>query len=165
VLDAIKKVSGFVKSNEAEFTRQVREASAVHQTETAKSHKKLISKEQKRVDELNTLIRRIYEDSVSGKLTDKRFVLLSAEYEQEQGELEQSIKTLQAELDSFDADTVRTDKFIEIVKKYTDFTELTAPRFTNMLKKIMVHEADKSSGERTQKVDIYLNFIGSLTCR
>lgn len=160
VLDAIKKVSGFVKSNEAEFIHQVREASAVRQMETAKSHKKQIAKEQKRVEELNTLIRRIYEDNVSGKLTDKRFALLSAEYEREQAELEQSIKTLQAGLDSFDADTVRADKFIEIVKKYTDFTELTAPMIHEYVEKIVVHEADKSSGERTQKVDIYLNFIG-----
>lgn len=160
VLDAIKKVSGFVKSNEAEFIRQVREASAIRQTETARSHKKQIAKEQKRVDELNTLIRKIYEDNVSGKLTDKRFALLSAEYEREQAELEQAIKTLQTELDSFDSDTVRADKFIEIVKKYTDFTELTAPMIHEYVEKIVVHEADKSSGERTQKVDIYLNFIG-----
>jgi len=160
VLDAIKKVSGFAKSNEAEFIRQVREVSTVRQMETARSHKKQIAKEQKRVDELNTLIRRIYEDNVSGKLTDKRFSLLSAEYEREQAELEHSIKTLQAGLDSFDADTARADKFIEIVKRYTDFTELTAPMIHEYVEKIVVHEADKSSGERTQKVDIYLNFIG-----
>ena len=159
-LDAIQSVSRFVKTNEAEFVKQVRESSAVQQEEAAKSHKRRIAKEQKRIAELNTLIRRIYEDNVNGKLTDKRFELLSQEYEQEQDELEQSIARLQAELDSFHADSARADKFIKIVKKYTDFSELTPQMIAEYIEKIVVHEADKSSGERQQQVDIYLNFIG-----
>lgn len=159
-LDAIKSVSSFVKANEAEFIRQVRESSAVQQDEAAKTHKRRITKEQKRIAELNTLIRRIYEDNVSGKLTDKRFELLSQEYEQEQTELEQSISRLQSELDSFHSDSARADKFIEIVKKHTDFSELTPQMIAEYIEKIVVHEADKSSGERQQAVDIYLNFIG-----
>lgn len=159
-LDAIKSVSGFVKSNEAEFVKQVRETSAVRQEETAKNHKRRIAKEQKRVSELNTLIRKIYEDNASGKITDKRFELLSQEYEREQAELEQSIELLQAELDNFNADSVRADKFIEIVKRHTDFSELTPQMINEYIEKIVVHEADKSSGEREQQVDIHLNFIG-----
>lgn len=159
-LEAIKTVSGFVKSNEAEFIRQVREISAIRQEQTAKAHRRRITKEQKRVAELNTLIRKIYEDNVAGRLTDKRFEILSAEYEDEQAALEQSIESLQAELDSFNADGVRADRFIEIVKRYTDFSELTAPMINEFIEKIIVHEADRSSGEREQQVDVYLNFIG-----
>ncbi len=160
VLDAIKSVSGFVKKSEADFIKQVREASAVRREETAKSHKKRIAKEQKRMAELDTFIRKIYEDNVSGKLTDKRFEILSTEYEREQSELEQSIAILQAELNGFNDDSIRADKFIEIVRKYTDFTELTTPMIHEFVEKIVVHEADKYGGERVQKVDIYLNFIG-----
>ena len=159
-LDAIQSVSGFVKSNEAEFVKQVREASIVRQTETANAHKRRISKEQKRVAELNILIRKIYEDNVSGKLTDKRFELLSAEYEREQAELERSTELLQAELDSFNADSTRADRFIEIVKRHTDINELTPAMIHEFIERIVVHEADKSSGERKQDVDIHLNFIG-----
>ncbi len=160
VLDAIKTVSSFVKTDEAEFIKQVREASNVQQEETAKAHKKRIAKEQKRVAELNTLIRKIYEDNVSGKLNDKRFEVLSAEYESEQEQLEKTIASLQAEIDLFNSDSVRADKFIEIVKRYTDFEELTPQMINEFVQKIIVHEADKSSGERCQQVDIYLNFIG-----
>lgn len=110
--------------------------------------------------ELNTLIQKIYEDNVNGKLTDKRFALLSAGYEREQEALEQSIETLQSELDGFHADSERADKFIAVVKKYTDLTELTPAMINEFIEKIMVYEADKSSGERIQQVDIYLNFIG-----
>ena len=159
-LDAIKSVSGYVKNNEAEFIRQVRESSIIKQEESAKTHKQKIAKEQKRIAELNTLIRRIYEDNVSGKLTDKRFEILSTEYEQEQTELEQSIECLQAEIDSFNADSVRADKFIDIVKRHTDFDELTPQMIVEYIEKIVVHEADKSSGESNQQVDVYLNFIG-----
>jgi len=159
-LDAIKTVSNYAITNETEFINRVREASAIRQDEAAKAHKKRIAKEQKRVAELHTLIRRIYEDNVNGKLTDKRFELLSAEYEQEQAELEKSIIQKQSELDSFNADSARAGQFMCLVKKYTDFTELTPMMIGEFIEKIIVYEADKSSGEREQDVDIYLNFIG-----
>ena len=159
-LEAIKSVSGYVKTNEADFIRQVRETSTIRQAETARAHNKRIQKEQKRIAELNTLFRKVYEDNASGKLTDKRFELLSQEYEREQSELEQSIITLQAELDSYNADGEKADKFIAIVKRHTDFSELTPQMLAEYIEKIVVHEADKTSGERHQNVDIHLNFIG-----
>ena len=159
-LEAIKSVSGYVKTNEAEFIRQVRESSTIRQEETAKAHNKRIQKEQKRIAELNTLIRRIYEDNVSGKLTDKRFELLSQEYEHEQSELEKSMAQLQTEINSYNADGEKADKFIAVVKRHTDFSELTPQMLAEYIEKIVVHEADKSSGERHQQVDIHLNFIG-----
>jgi hypothetical protein len=160
LLDTIRAASAYAKESEAEFIRQVREASTIRREEAAKAHRRRITKEQKRVAELNTLIRKIYEDNASGKLTDKRFALLSSDYEREQDGLEQSIAKLQSELDSFNADGERADRFIELVKKYTDFTELTTPMINEFVDRIVVYEADKSSGEREQDVDIYLNFIG-----
>ena len=109
---------------------------------------------------LDTLIRRTYEDNVLGRLSDKRFALLSEGYEQEQEKLGESIQAMQAELDSYNADSVRAEKFIEIVKKYTDFSELTTPMLNEFVEKIVVHAPDTSSGKRVQKVDVYLNFLG-----
>jgi hypothetical protein len=160
VLDAIKSASGLVRENEAEFVRQIRESSAIQQGETVKAHQKRMAKEQKRITELNGLIRRTYEDNYNGKLSDKQFEMLSSDYEREQSQLEESIAQLQAELDSFNADTDRADRFIDIVKRYTDFSELTPSMITEFVDKILVYEADKASGEREQAVDIYLNFIG-----
>ena len=160
ILYTIKAASVFVKSNEAEFVKQIREASEVQQEETAKAYKKNLTKSQKRVAELNTLIRKIYEDNVSKKLSDKRFELLSQEYEQEQEELEKSIIEMQTAIDNFQADSTRADKFIELTKRYTDFSELTAAMINEFVEKILVYEAEKVGYERIQKVDIYLNFIG-----
>ena len=159
-LEAIKAASSEVKSNEAEFVAKLREESAIRQEESAKTHRQKIAQGQRRIKELDSLIKRIYEDNFSGKLSDKRFATLSEEYEQEQSELERSIEQLQSELDAFTADTDRTERFIHIVNKYTDLSELTPAMITEFIDKIVVHEADKSSGERTQRVDIYLNFIG-----
>jgi DNA invertase Pin-like site-specific DNA recombinase len=159
-LEAIQSVSEYVKSDEAEFVNRVREASAIRQDETARSYKKRVVKEQKRINELHVLIRNIYEDNVNGKLSDKRFELLSAEYENEQTELEESVMQLQAELDSFDTDSARAEQFISLVQRYTDFTELTPMMLAEFIEKIIVYEADRSSGEREQAVDIHLNFIG-----
>ena len=158
VLETIQSVSAFVKEQEAEFVRKVREDSTIRGGEIEKSHKKRIAREEKRIAELGTLIRRIYEDNVSGRLTDKRFEVLSQEYEQEQAELEKSAEQLQAELDAFRAESNRMDRFIELVKRHTDFSELTPTMIAEFVEKILVHEADKSSGERQQDVEIYLNY-------
>lgn len=160
VLDTIKAATAQVETDEADFVKQIREASELQQEETAKAYMKNLAKAQKRVVALNTLIRKIYEDNVSGKLTDKRFELLSAEYEQEQEGLEKSIIETQAAIDGFNADSMRADKFIELTKRYRDFSELTTPMLNEFIEKIVVYEAGKLDGERVQDVDIYLNFIG-----
>jgi hypothetical protein len=159
-LEAIKAVSEYVNEREEDFIRQVRETSAIRQVETAKTHRRRMDKEQKRAAELDTLIKRLYEDYVGGRLTGKRFELLSQEYEQEQTELDISISRLQAELDDFAADGKKAERFIAIVKRHTDFSELTGQMIAEYIDRIIVHEADWSSGERHQQVDIHLNFIG-----
>ncbi|MDE7010771.1 MAG: DUF4368 domain-containing protein, partial [Oscillospiraceae bacterium] len=92
--------------------------------------------------------------------SEKRFELLSGEYEREQEALEESIAKAQAELDAFEADTTRVDQFLALTKKYTDFSVLTTPMIYEFVDKILAHAPDRSTGDRTQEVDIYLKFIG-----
>jgi len=126
-----------------------------------KTQRKKLAASQRRRDELDKLIQRIYEDNVAGRITDKRFEVLSAEYEQEQSGLEQAISELQAEVDSFDDSAARAENFLELTRRYKDFSELTAPMLHEFVEKIVIHErAEKRVQFTTQKVDIYLNFIG-----
>ncbi len=162
ILDALKAVSNFVKHNESEFVQMVMEKSSIHQVETAKIHKKRLSECQKRVGELDMLIKKLYEDNVTGKLSDKRFEKLSSDYEKEQDELEQVVSQLQKELNNYEEKTLQTDKFLSLIDKYTNFEELTTPMLNEFVQKIIVHEGDKSSGKRKQRVDIYFNFIGMI---
>jgi hypothetical protein len=90
----------------------------------------------------------------------QRFEILSREYEEEQEGLEKQIAELQAALERFEEDGGRADKFIKLVRRYTDFTELTTPMLNEFVEKILVHEAERMNGRRAQKVEIYLNFIG-----
>ena len=161
-MEVIKATSTYVMEHEADFIEKVRSATELQQESEAKALKKRLSREQKRIKELNTLIKKIYEDNVNGKLSDKRFELLLADYETEQSELELSVATLEKTLDDYQENADNVDKFIELVHRYTGFTELTTPIIHEFVDKIVVHEADKSSGDRIQQIDIYLKYVGKL---
>ena len=159
-LETIRGATVYARENEAEFIKIIREASAVRQGEAAKNHKRQITKNEKRIAELDTLFRKTYEDFSAGLLNENRFRQLSGGYESEQEILKKQTAELKAELAQFDTDSLRADKFLELARRYSDFTELTAPMLHEFVEKIFVHEADKSSGKREQQIDIYLNFIG-----
>lgn len=160
ILDTIRTVSAYAITNEAEFIEKVRAASEVRQAQAAKDLKRKLNKDRKRSGELNGLIKKLYESYATEKISEKRFELLSGEYEREQEALEESIAKAQAELDAFEADTTRVDQFLALTKKYTDFSVLTTPMIYEFVDKILVHAPDRSTGDRTQEVDIYLKFIG-----
>ncbi len=160
VLETIKAVSDYVITNEEEFINRIYSSSRDKQKESIKSLKRKIAQDTKRVNELNMLMKKLYEDNINGKLSDKRFEFMLSEFENEQDTLEISMENAKAEIEKYESDTVRADKFIELVKRYTDFSELTTPMLNEFVEKILVHEADYSSGERVQEVEIYLNFIG-----
>ena len=160
VLETIKAVSDYVITNEEEFINRIYSTSRDKQKESIRSLKRKIAQDTKRVNEQNMLMKKLYEDNISGKLSDKRFEFMLSEFENEQDTLEISMENAKAEIEKYESDTVRADKFIELVKRYTDFSELTTPMLNEFVEKILVHEADYSSGERVQEVEIYLNFIG-----
>ena len=160
ILETIRTTASYAIQNKEEFIQKVRSISQVRQQEAAKELKRKVAKERKRSAELDVLIKKLYETYAMGKLEEKRFELLCAEYEKEQAELEQMLVSEQAQLDQFHEDTDRASHFLALAQKYTDFTELTAPMIHEFVEKILVHAPDRSTGERVQEIEIYLNFIG-----
>jgi DNA invertase Pin-like site-specific DNA recombinase len=160
-LGAIQRASGFAMGSGEEFTRQIREASELRSAEEAKARKGHLSKCLKRCNELDSLIKRLYEDKVAGALSPKRFEILSREYEGEQEGLENQIAELRNALERYSEDGGRAEKFLDIARRYTDFTELTPAMLNEFVDKILVHEAVGVGYRRTQKVEIFLNFIGN----
>lgn len=160
ILDAIRITSKYAIENRDEFIAKVREASQIQQVEKAKELKKQLAKNKKRYSELNSIIKTLYERLASGKISEKRFDTLSEEYETEQAELEKVIEDMQAQVDNFDEDTDRANQFLELAEKYTNFDKLTTPMINEFIDKIYVHAPDKSTGERIQEIEIYMNFIG-----
>lgn len=161
ILAAIQRVSWYVQNNEAEFVERVREASGLHQEQAVREYKQKISKAQRRHKELDGLIKKLYEGNATGKIPDKHFTRLLAEYDEEQTALEASMTEWQEQIDNWNADRLKTEKFIELVKRYTDFSELTTPMVNEFIEKIIVHEGEGRRNSRRQRIDIYLNFIGA----
>ena len=160
ILDTIRTVSAYAVSDEKAFVEKIRTASQIRQDNAAKELKRKLTRDRKRSAELDGLIKKLYDSYATGKMPEKRYEILSAEYEREQEELDAAIEREQAELDAFNADTDKASQFLELVKRYTDFSVLTTPMILEFVDKIVVHAPDRSSGERTQEVDIYLKFIG-----
>ena len=163
ILETIREVSAYALSNEKEFVKKVREASDVQQEATMKEYRRRLGKAKRRHEELDDLVKKLYESFATGKIPEKHFDRLLSGYDNEQTALEAEMQELQTGLDRYGADSVRADRFLELVKRYTDFSELTTPMLNEFIEKVVVHEADKSTGDRVQKVDIYLNFIGAFT--
>lgn len=163
ILETIREVSAYALSNEKEFVKKVREASDVQQEATMKEYRRRLGKAKRRHEELDDLVKKLYESFATGKIPEKHFDRLLSGYDNEQTTLEAEMQELQTGLDRYGADSVRADRFLELVKRYTDFSELITPMLNEFIEKVVVHEADKSTGDRVQKVDIYLNFIGAFT--
>ena len=160
ILETIKVTSAYAISNEAEFIQKVRAASEVQQAQAAKDLKRKLNKDKRRFNELDTIIKKLYESYAVGRIGEERFDTLLAGYEQEQTALRQSITESEAALDSFEQDTANVEHFLDLARKYTNFSELTTPMINEFVEKIVVHAPDKSTGDRVQEVDIYLKFIG-----
>lgn len=118
---------------------------------------------EKRIGELNGIFKRLYEDSVSGRITDERFMELSTDYEQEQATLKARAAELQAELGQAQEAAVNVEKFMAVVRKYTSFEELTPTLLREFVEKIVVHECWKDEqGTRHQDIEIYYSFVGKV---
>ena len=160
LLDAIRSLCQHAVVDPEGFVKQICAEAQVQHESAARELKKRLARDRKRCTELDALFQKLYESYATGKITEKRFETMAANYEAEQAELEQRITEGQQELDTYMQNEVRIDRFLELTKKYTDFTELTTPMIKEFVEKIVVHAPDRSSGQRIQQVDIYLNYIG-----
>ena len=160
VLETIRTASTHAISNREEFLEKVRAASKIRQQDAAREARRKLNKDRKRRDELDGIIKKLYESFAVGRISEERFDSLLAEYEAEQKELSVSVKDAEANLSSFEEDTARAEQFLELAKKYTDFSELTTPMINEFIEKIIVHAPEKVEGDRVKQVDIYLSFIG-----
>ena len=162
VLETIQYACKSVRMDERAFVESIRSASEIREQSEAKKLKAALKHQEKRYAELDILLKKVYEDNALGRLPDKRYEMLSAGYEKEQAELEQSIKACREQLTQYDEDTDRTEEFLALVHKYTDITELTPVIINEFVDKILVHKAEKINGERVMEIEIYLNFIGKV---
>lgn len=161
ILTAIRRVCKYAITNEEEFLERLRQESTLQQELAVKESRKKLSKAKRRSDEIKGLVKKLYESYATGKIPEKHFTELLSGYDTEQASLDSEIETLQSSIDIYVSESVKADKFMELVKRYTEFPELTATLLNEFVEKVIVHEARKIDGKRTMQVDIYLNFIGN----
>ena len=162
VLQNLQRVVAYAQEDENEFVRRVMENKTAVQRAEQEQAKRKLEKQERRISELDRIIQQLYEDRVSGALSAERFAKLSKGYEKEQEDLKQSAKELQAIVNTIETQAVNVQSFLKIVRKYTAPTELTPALLREFVEKIVVHAPDKSSGHRTQRIDVHYNFIGEI---
>ena len=163
VLGEIRRLTKFASLYEDEFLKAV----IGHSQQAAETDRKLKEKELKallaRDEELDGLFERIYEDNVSGKLSDDRFAKMSRRYEDEQKKLAEKIKKLRSEIEKQSSQAMTTDMFISLVRKYTRARKLTPRMLNELVEKIEVYNAEKIDGVWEQRLRIHYNCVGEIT--
>lgn len=161
IQETLREIVRFSKEDEEEFVRIVKAEAENQQSSEIKGQKTRLAACKKRLDELETLICKIYEDNALGKLPDKRYQILDAQYAKEQESLEAEATSLQKAVDEYESGQKSADKFIALVKKYQNFEKLDTVMLNEFIYKIFVHERDyKGVANSPQTIEIYFNFIG-----
>ena len=162
VLGEIRRLTKYAGLYEDDFLKEV----IGHSRQAEETERRLKEKELKsllaRDDELDGLFERIYEDNVSGKLSDDRFAKMSRRYEEEQKELSEKIKKLRSEIEKQSSRATSTDMFVSIVRKYTRARKLTPRMLNELVEKIEVYNAEKIDGEWVQRLRIHYNCVGEM---
>ena len=162
VLGEIRRLTKFASLYEDEFVKAV----IGHSQQAEQTDRKLKEKELRtllaRDEELDGLFERIYEDNVSGKLSDDRFAKMSRRYEDEQKELAEKIKKLRSEIEKQSSRSMTTDMFIGLVRKYTRARKLTPRMLNELVEKIEVFNAEKIDGVWEQRLRIHYNCVGTI---
>ncbi len=161
ISDLLKAIAEYAKHDRDEFIRVVQEAQDSHIAADVKRQKTKLNTAKQRLNELEVLLCKIYEDNILGKLPDARYATLDAQYAKEQATLKAEVATLEDFLANHEKNKKSAERFISLIEKYENFDNLTIAMLNEFIDKILVHERDrKGSRETTQEVEIYFNFVG-----
>ncbi len=158
VLKELNKLLVTVKENEDMFVREAMNSSAEKHFSEVKRARKMLAQAEKRISELDKLFTRLYEDNVSGKISDERFSMMSKGYEDEQSKLKQAVNEFTKFIETNEQKHTDVEQFLKIVRNRTEIKELTPEIMHEFIEKIVVHAPDKSSGHRKQKIEIHFRF-------
>ncbi|MCL2200240.1 MAG: recombinase family protein [Defluviitaleaceae bacterium] len=164
VLLQIQSTVDYARRNEKAFAEQVYKSQNTDAEKQIKAKTTELGKAERRIAELDKIITRIYEDNISGKLSDERFNKMLAGYEYEQSGLNATVKALQSEVEDLKSKTANLQSFMNTVSRVGNITELTEELARMFIEKVVVHEAVFKEGTKrakvSQQVDVYFAYIG-----
>lgn len=163
VLENIQRVISYMKDYEDLFIQEQLAKSTQDELKQISKSKKELEKAKNRVIEIDNLFMHIYEDNVSGKITDDRFRNLSFNYDKEQQELKLKIDQLSKDIENTEKKDTDVTQFISNVKKYTEIDHLTAKILNELIERIVIHQQEKVNGKKVQEIDIYYRGVGIIS--
>ena len=162
VLYDLQRVLGMAKGQETEFVSMLQEKNKKMTKSDLSEKAKECDEAEKRIAVLDRIIQNLYEDKASGTLSEERFIKLSKNYESEQAELTDKVKFLKEELMAVQKETADINKFMRLIKRYTEITELNAEIVRTFIDKIYVHKGEKAQGGHRQTIEIIYNCVGAI---
>ena len=162
VLERIRTVTDYVRLDAIGFQEEWMHITRDEQERSIRFDQKQLERAQKRLEDVDRLISKVYEDYALGKLPEERYLKMTADYEKEQESLRTEISVMSDLIEGQQEENDNYDRFSALINKYVDIPELTGTIVNDFIKKIIVHAPDKSSGKRKQKIEIIFKFVGQV---
>lgn len=162
LLYAIQQVTAFAKEHEEEFIELVTKNNVKSAERAIRDSKKEYEQAIARTKKLDTFIQKLFEDNAEGKISDDRFMKMTATYEAEQNQLKERIAELETIIIAAKEKSANVDSFLEIVYTYTDIQELNAEIIRTFIEKVYVYQSETKWSRNTKKLKIIFNFVGEV---
>ena len=162
VSDKLRQTIHECQLDQETFLKKLEQQSQAQFSKDNKRQRQQLQKEEHRSKEIDSIIQKLYEDNLLGKISDERFVKLSQSYEEEQKQLQTSISDLTEKLTKQQEDNLNISKFMTRILKYTELPELTVEIVNELIDKIVIYKPTGTKRNRIIQIDIYYNFIGKL---
>lgn len=153
-------MTSFAREHEDDFVEMVTKKKRAEADRSLRDGKREMEQAQTRIRKLDEIIQHLYEDNLEGKISDERFVKLNENYENEQKTLEARVSELRGLITAEQESSVNVERFLDLVRKYTDIRDLNAELIREFVEKIMVFKAERIDGRRVQRIHIIWNCIG-----
>ena len=159
--EVLRKIAQYSLANKEEFEALVKNSLAKEQTEEVVKQKKRIPQITDRMEQIERVMNKLYEDNALGNIEPKRYELLSRKYAEEYYSLKTEQDKIEERLSEFANANQRAKNFIKLAESYSDFEELTPTAINEFISKIVVHERDvKRAKYAVQRIEVYFNYIG-----
>lgn len=152
----------YARDYETKFVQQLTKNASAERIKAQTAAKRQLEQHTRRISEIDTIIQRLYEDNLNGKLTDDRFSKMTVTYEAEQQKLEASVVELRETVDAYEQQKLNINSFLKLVRSYTEPDRLTPEILRMFVERIVIHEPTKEERRRVQQVDIFYNFVGQI---
>lgn len=162
VLECIQRTLTYVSLFRDDFTQEMLAQDEASRKSELAQKRKALSAAQKRMEDLDKIIQRLYEDSVLGKLSEARYAKLSAQYEEEQTEIQQLSLVLEREIDEEAGQVADVGRFLQLAEKYSELQELDAYTVNELIDKIVIHNPEKIDGKKHVTIEIYFTYVGKI---